>query len=95
MTPCRSNNSTSPLPSPLHRCLAEAPMQSMIWAGEAGQEQGQEEKVFSLSMNLKLLMCPLRNLANAVLCLRTVETDQDGSRHTNHVWGDFSKHNLL
>ncbi|GBM03167.1 hypothetical protein AVEN_70588-1 [Araneus ventricosus] len=62
MTPCRSNNSTSPLPSPLHRCLAEAPMQSMIWAGEAGQEQGQEEKVFSLSMNFKLLMCPLRNL---------------------------------
>ncbi|GBO33837.1 hypothetical protein AVEN_206095-1 [Araneus ventricosus] len=39
MTPCRSSNSTSPLPSPLHSCLAEAPMQSMIWAGEAGQEQ--------------------------------------------------------
>ncbi|GBM20420.1 hypothetical protein AVEN_222119-1 [Araneus ventricosus] len=66
MTPCRSNNSTSPLPSPLHSCLAEAPMQSMIWAGEAEQEQGQEEKVFSLSMKFKLLMCPLRNLANAV-----------------------------
>ncbi|GBN96763.1 hypothetical protein AVEN_265839-1 [Araneus ventricosus] len=45
MTPCRSNNTTSPLPSPLHSCLAEAPMQAMIWAGEAGQEQGQEEKV--------------------------------------------------
>ncbi|GBM71048.1 hypothetical protein AVEN_35021-1 [Araneus ventricosus] len=27
-------------------CLAEAPMQSMIWAGEAGQEQGQEESLF-------------------------------------------------
>ncbi|GBN79333.1 hypothetical protein AVEN_59961-1 [Araneus ventricosus] len=66
MTTCRSNNSTSPLPSPLHSCLAEAPIQSMIWAGEAGQEQGQGEKVFSLSMNFKLLMCPLRNLANAV-----------------------------
>ncbi|GBM17971.1 hypothetical protein AVEN_136673-1 [Araneus ventricosus] len=49
-----------------NNCLAEAPMQSMIWAGEAGQEQGQEEKVFSLSMNFKLLMCPLRNLASAV-----------------------------
>ncbi|GBN84491.1 hypothetical protein AVEN_137868-1 [Araneus ventricosus] len=45
MTPCRSNNSTSPSPSPLHSCLAEAPMQSMIWAGEAEQEQGQEEKM--------------------------------------------------
>ncbi|GBM32979.1 hypothetical protein AVEN_263475-1 [Araneus ventricosus] len=66
MTLCRSNNSTSPLPSSLHSCLAEAPIQSMIWAGEAGQEQGQEEKVFSLSMNFKFLMCPLRNLANAV-----------------------------
>ncbi|GBN19264.1 hypothetical protein AVEN_235187-1 [Araneus ventricosus] len=44
MTPCRSNNSTSPLPSPIHSCLAEAPMQSMIWEGEAGQEHGQEEK---------------------------------------------------
>ncbi|GBL93279.1 hypothetical protein AVEN_42709-1 [Araneus ventricosus] len=30
MTPCRSDNSTSPLPSPLHSCLVEAPMQSMI-----------------------------------------------------------------
>ncbi|GBO29443.1 hypothetical protein AVEN_228260-1 [Araneus ventricosus] len=45
MTPCRSNNSTSPLPSPLHSCLAEAPMQTMVWAGEARQEQGQGEKV--------------------------------------------------
>ncbi|GBN31068.1 hypothetical protein AVEN_171064-1 [Araneus ventricosus] len=45
MTPCRSNNSTSPLPSPLHSCLAEAPMQLTIWAGEAGQEQEQEEKL--------------------------------------------------
>ncbi|GBO22232.1 hypothetical protein AVEN_142432-1 [Araneus ventricosus] len=27
--PCRSNNSTSPLPSPLHSFLAEAPMQSI------------------------------------------------------------------
>ncbi|GBN17622.1 hypothetical protein AVEN_171132-1 [Araneus ventricosus] len=98
MTPCGSNNSTSPLPSPLHSCLVEAPMQSMIWAGEAGQEQGQEEKVLSLSMNFKFLMCPLRNLAmqpERMLCLRTVETDQDGSRHTNHVWEDFSKQNLL
>ncbi|GBN79321.1 hypothetical protein AVEN_257523-1 [Araneus ventricosus] len=73
MTPCRSNNSTNPLPSPLHSCLAEAPMQSMIWAGVAGQEQGQEEKNVSLSMNFKLLMCPLRNLANAV-CADLVPT---------------------
>ncbi|GBM05231.1 hypothetical protein AVEN_157664-1 [Araneus ventricosus] len=29
MTPCRSNNSTSPLPSSLHSCLAEAPIQSI------------------------------------------------------------------
>ncbi|GBN55754.1 hypothetical protein AVEN_212401-1 [Araneus ventricosus] len=27
MTPCRSNNSTSSLPSSLHSCLAEAPIQ--------------------------------------------------------------------
>ncbi|GBN17015.1 hypothetical protein AVEN_74392-1 [Araneus ventricosus] len=75
MTPCRSNNSTSPLPSPLHSCLVEAPMQSMIRAGEAGQEQGQEEKVFSLSMNFKLLMCPLRkNL------LRTSKTLMGGGK---------------
>ncbi|GBO35531.1 hypothetical protein AVEN_74782-1 [Araneus ventricosus] len=30
-----------------------------------------------------------------ILCLRTVETDQDGSRHTNHVWEDFSKDHLV
>ncbi|GBN55324.1 hypothetical protein AVEN_208179-1 [Araneus ventricosus] len=98
MRPCRSNNSTSPLPSPLHNCLAEAPMQSMIWAGEAGQEQGQEEKVFSLSMNFKLLMCPLRNLANADRAdlVPTDCRDRPGRfpAYSSCV-GDFSKQNLL
>ncbi|GBM07020.1 hypothetical protein AVEN_63466-1 [Araneus ventricosus] len=60
MTPCRSNNSTSPLPSPLHSCLVEAPMQSMIWAGEAGQEQGQEEKSLFMTTGKKQLQFQTR-----------------------------------
>ncbi|GBO18217.1 hypothetical protein AVEN_152407-1 [Araneus ventricosus] len=47
----------------------------MTWAGEAGQEQGQEEYFFSLSMNFKLLIWPLRSLANAV-CAVLVPSDR-------------------
>ncbi|GBO27565.1 Putative protein in type-1 retrotransposable element R1DM [Araneus ventricosus] len=90
MTPCRSNNSTSPLPSPLHSCLAEAPMQSVIWAGEAEQVQVQEEKVFSLSMNFKLLMCPLRNLENTTEgCFQNSEKETEKFAKKFSFWNEY------
>ncbi|GBM83136.1 hypothetical protein AVEN_40102-1 [Araneus ventricosus] len=73
MIPCLSNSTTSPFSPSLHSSLAEAPIQSMTRAGEAGQEQGQAEQdiktashhpPFSREIEKALLRCTLeKNLS--------------------------------